>query len=62
MVVPCLQSYRRHCRLAFCAAVVMALRDISVVSVDSEVVVHVSTVPQWLLVVLPVREAIQVVA
>ena len=40
----------------------MALRCISGVAVDSEVVVHVSTVPQWRLVVLPVPEDVQVVA
>ena len=40
----------------------MALRCISVVAVDSEVMVHLSTVPQWLLVVLPVPEDVHVVA
>ena len=40
----------------------MALRYISVVAVDSEVVAHLSSVPQWLLVVLPVPEDVQVVA
>ena len=40
----------------------MALRCISVVAVDSEVVVHLSTVPQWLLVVLPVPADLQFVA
>ena len=32
----------------------MALRYICGVAVDSEVVVRLSTVPQWLLVILPV--------
>ena len=40
----------------------MALQCISVVAVDQEVVVHQSTVPQWLLVVLPEPEDVQVVA
>ena len=40
----------------------MALYCVSGVAVDSEVVVHLSTVPQWLLVVLPVPEDAQVVA
>ena len=40
----------------------MALHCISAVAVDSEVVVHLSTVPQWLLVVLPVPVDVQVVA
>ena len=40
----------------------MALRCISGVAVDLEVVVHLSTVPQELLVVLPVPEDVQVVA
>ena len=40
----------------------MALRGISGIAVDSEVVVYLSTVPQWLLVVLPVPEDVQVVA
>ena len=40
----------------------MALRYISGVAVNSEVVVHLGTIPQWLLVVLPVPEDIQVVA
>ena len=39
----------------------MATRDMSGVAVDSEVVLHLSTVPQWLLVVLPVLEGVQVV-
>ena len=60
--MPCLQSCHRRYRVAFCAEGVMALRYISVVAVDSEVVVHLSTVPQWLLVVLPVPEDVQVVA
>ena len=46
MVVPCLQSCRHRYRVAFYAEVVMALRCISGVAVDSEVVVHLSTVPQ----------------
>ena len=56
----CLQSCRHRYVVAFCAEVVMALRYISVVAVDSEVVVHLSTVPQWLLVVLPVPVDVQV--
>ena len=40
----------------------MALRYIFGVAVDSEVVVHLSTVPQWLLVVLPVPKDGQVVS
>ena len=40
----------------------MALRYISGIAVDSKVVVHLSTVPQWLLVILPVPEEVQVVA
>ena len=40
----------------------MALRYISGVAVDSEVLVHLSTVPQWLLVVLPIPEDVEVVA
>ena len=62
MVVPCLQSCRHRYRVAFCAEVVIALRYISGVAVDSEVVVHLSTIPQWLLVVVPVLEDVRVVA
>ena len=40
----------------------MALRYASGVTVDSEVVVHLSAVPQWLLVDLLVPEDVQVVA
>ena len=40
----------------------MALRYIFGVAVDSEGVVHLSTVTQWLQVVLPVPEYVQVVA
>ena len=42
--------------------VVIALRYVSGVAVDSEVVVHISTVPQWLLVDLLIRVDAQVVA
>ena len=62
VVVHCLQSCRHRYRVAFCAEVVMALRYISGVAVDSEVVLHLSTVPQCLRVVLPVPEDVQVVA
>ena len=62
MVGPCLQSCRHRCRVAFYADVVMALRYISGVAVGSKVVVHLSTVPHWLLVVLSVPEDVQVVA
>ena len=62
VVVRCLQSCRRRYQVASCTEVVMALRYISGVAVDSEVVVHLSTVPQWLLVVIPVPEDVQVVA
>ena len=61
-MVPCLQSCHRRCRVAFCVEVVMALRYISGVAVDSEVVEHLHTVPQWLLVALPIPEDVQVVA
>ena len=44
------------------AEVVMALRYILRDPVDSEVVVHLSTVPQYLLDILPVPEDVQVVA
>ena len=44
------------------AEVVMALRYISGVGVDSEVVVHLSTVSHWLLVALSVPEDVQVMA
>ena len=40
----------------------MALHYISGVAVDSKVVVNPSTVPQQLLVILPVLEGVQVVA
>ena len=40
----------------------LALRCIFGVAVDSEVVMHLSTVLQWLLVVIPVPEDVQVVA
>ena len=40
----------------------MALRFISGSEVDSGVVVHLSTVPQWLLVVRPIPDDVQVVA
>ena len=40
----------------------MALHYISGLAVDSEVVVHLSTVPRWPQVVLSVREDVQVVA
>ena len=40
----------------------MALRFISGLAVDSEVVLHLSTIAQVLRVVLPIREDIQVVA
>ena len=40
----------------------MALRSMSGVAVDSEVVVHLSTVLYWLLVLLPIPVNVQVVA
>ena len=40
----------------------MALHYVSGDALDSEVVVHLSTVPQWLLVVLPVPEYVRVMA
>ena len=40
----------------------MVLRYISGIAVDSEVLVHLSTVPQWLLVVLLVLVGVQGVA
>ena len=62
VVMPCLQSWRRRCRVAFCAEVVIALYKRSGVAVDSEVLVYRSTVRQLLVVVLPVLESVQVVA
>ena len=62
MVVLYLQSYRPRCRVAFCAEVVKALRYISDVVMDLQMMVHLSSVPQWLLVVRPVLEDVQVVA
>ena len=63
MVVLYLQSHRRPCYPAFNGVeMVMALHCIPDVTVDSEVVVQPSTMPQWLRVVLPVLKYIQVAA
>ena len=56
--MPCLQSCH-HRQVAFYAAVVIVLRYISGIAVDSEVLVHLSTVPQWLLVVVLVLVGVQ---
>ena len=60
--MPCLQSYHRRYSVFFVVGMVMVRHCISGVAVDSELVEHLSTVPRWLLVVLPVPMDVQVVA
>ena len=59
--MPCLHSWRHYYQVAFVTEVVIALHYISAVGVDSQVLVHLSTVTQWLPVLLPVLEGLQVV-